>query len=277
MVNILVYSCPTASQVRKVKHWFPWVMYHANAGMIILLLLGAVVEGTLRIYGIIFGYEMKPLFNNPQWSSNPREFWGKWNLAVKEGLHTATFRAKAKKQKERRAKVTSVAKSKGEKPPPERFRHMDAMSETDMSGAEDKVAAKGKGKAKANGGPPAQEKKKSTKTFARKAAAAAFTFFISGASHEFMNHMAFDGLSGLNLAFFLAHAAATILYTMILRNYPAAARNTPWIVGFLIVNAFSIITAPLFTVPFLRASFFDDYKNFGVFGPVQAMVYTFGK
>ena len=47
---------------------------------------------------------------------------------------------------------------------------------------------------------------------------------------------------------FGAHAAATIIYTMILRNYPAAARNTPWIVGFLIVNAFSIITAPLFTV-----------------------------
>ena len=101
-------------------------------------------------------------------------------MAVKEGLHTATFRAKAKKQKERRAKVTTVAKSKGEKPPPDRFRHMDAMSETDMSGAEDKVASKGKGKAKANGGPPAQEKKRSTKSFARKAAAAAFTFFISG-------------------------------------------------------------------------------------------------
>ena len=54
--------------------------------------------------------------------------------------------------------------------------------------------------------------------------------------------------SALIKTVFLAHAAATILYTMILRNYPAAARNTPWIVGFLIVNAFSIITAPLFTV-----------------------------
>lgn len=64
--------------------------------------------------------------------------------------------------------------------PADRFRHMDAMSETDMSGTEDHVVAKGKGKAKANGGPAPAERRKSNKPFARKAAAATFTFFISG-------------------------------------------------------------------------------------------------
>ena len=42
-----------------------------------MLVLGCVVESILRIYGIIFGYEMKSMFHNPLLSSNLREFWGK--------------------------------------------------------------------------------------------------------------------------------------------------------------------------------------------------------
>lgn len=64
-------------------------------GFCILGTLGFFIEAVLRSIGIAFGIEMAPLFNNPIGASNIRDFWARWNLAVKDGLSRVIFHGKA--------------------------------------------------------------------------------------------------------------------------------------------------------------------------------------
>lgn len=63
-----------------------------------------------------------------------------------------------------------------------------------------------------------------------------------------MNHLAFDGATGENTAFFLAHAFGTITYVWIGKTFPSVRDNTPTWAGVLITDIFLFLTTPLCTL-----------------------------
>lgn len=89
---------------------------------------------------------------------------------------------------------------------------------------------------------------------------------------RYMNAIAFDGHSGETLAFFMVHAAGTIFYSYLKREYPAIPKAVPAPIATLFTNIFAFGTAGLFVAPFIRASFFEDFKAFGLFGPVNGFI-----
>jgi phosphatidylglycerophosphatase A len=72
-----------------------------------------------------------------------------------------------------------------------------------------------------------------------------------------MNHLAFNGMTGENLTFFLLHGLATIFYSYLKKYHPSVCDRTPSWMGIAIVQLFNIITTPLFVLPFIRAGFFQ--------------------
>lgn len=89
---------------------------------------------------------------------------------------------------------------------------------------------------------------------------------------RYMNAIAFDGATGETVAFFLLHAAGTIAYSYLKREFPAIPRAVPWPLSVLLTNIFAFGGAALFVAPFIRASFFEMFKAYGLFGPVNGFI-----
>lgn len=149
------------------------------------------------------------MFQNPLLSTNPREFWVKWNLAVKNSLQSVVFLLVQGKKPppvvQRLKKDTNAAKKK----------FNDQLSETEVSASDDDAPAVLRARAsssgiqerqgpygdlkKRNGGPAAngrqapgekvekrEKPRKKGSSFLFKAAAALATFAVSGAFHEWV-------------------------------------------------------------------------------------------
>lgn len=92
-----------------------------------------------------------------------------------------------------------------------------------------------------------------------------------------MNAMAFpEEKHGETVGFFLFHAAGTIVYSFIQRNFPGALAWIPKPLAIVFVNIFLFLSTPLFVAPMLRVGFFEDLKAFGLFGPVHTFIWLFG-
>lgn len=65
--------------------------YSGVVGFAILFTLASLIESVIRLIGVIFGVEMGSNFRNPNGATNIREFWGRWNLAIKNGLSRVFF------------------------------------------------------------------------------------------------------------------------------------------------------------------------------------------
>lgn len=97
----------------------------------------------------------------------------------------------------------------------------------------------------------ARIKKRVRKPFGPKAVSAVATFLASGLFHEICNYFTFDTFPGETVLFFLSHGLATVLYSYLSRYHPGVLRPIPRWAGILLVNAFALMTAPLFTGPFV--------------------------
>lgn len=147
---------------------------------------------------------MQPMFNHPLAQTNLRAFWANWNLAIKDALHRVAFAA-GKVQK--KIKEETSKGSSGKQKPKPKFHHKDQLSETEAETEDD--APNGKANGEPKGKSSAQEqkvaaakrkgvdvrpapkapdakkgKKKGSGAFLKKAAAATFTFLVSGLFHE---------------------------------------------------------------------------------------------
>jgi hypothetical protein len=75
------------------------------------------------------------------------------------------------------------------------------------------------------------------------------------------------------MAFFVTHALLVIGYVWLSRNTPGLLAYIPSPLGIVIVNLIAFFTSPLFCMPFVRANYFEQLKNGGIFGPVRGFVY----
>lgn len=92
IVNILLYFIPSAHNWSLVKPFsLAYFGYSGFVGFAILFTLASVIESVIRLIGVLFGVEMGSNFKNPNGATNIREFWGRWNLAIKNGLSRVFF------------------------------------------------------------------------------------------------------------------------------------------------------------------------------------------
>lgn len=87
-----------------------------------------------------------------------------------------------------------------------------------------------------------------------------------------MNAIAFDGATGETTVFFCLHAGLCVAYSYLKREYPAIPKAVPWPLAVLLTNFFAFGGAALFVAPFIRASFFEMFKAYGLFGPVNGFI-----
>ncbi|ORY70770.1 hypothetical protein BCR35DRAFT_354501 [Leucosporidium creatinivorum] len=282
-VNLLLYAVPSPSIWASIKPYSLAYFFHGGiTALTILNTLGFLIEGSLRIIGVIFGVEMLPLFNNPMAASNPREFWARWNLAIKDGLSRVFFHFKAPSARSLKRSSSASGQSSGRAPSSDRsglrLRHFknDYLSETEHSDSPSRASSPERLERKLikKKLPPGSKRKPSP--FLPKAMAAVLTFGASGVFHEYMNMIAFDGATGETLLFFLAQGAATVAYSWLRRTYPSLVEACPRWLGVVFVNIFAFETAPLFCGPFLREGWFEDLKGFGIAGSVKGFVWVVG-
>ncbi|SCV71607.1 BQ2448_3195 [Microbotryum intermedium] len=312
MVNFLLYFAPSPEIWARIKPLTP--AYFLYAGVVALLILGTLgflIEAILRVIGYVFrqlhqlindteclihvsrillGVEMSPMFNNPSGASNIREFWARWNMAIKDGLSRVFFHFKAPPKRSSKSSANNAKPSASSSAVSAKNGHElrsrgrpvskpDYLDETEASDnaasrepSPDRTLEKKMFKRKVDN--PAQKKKPSS--FFPKAVAATVTFAASGLFHEYMNHLAFNGASGETLVFFLTQAAGTIAYSYLKRTAPGLLRPIPTPLAILFVNIFTFGMAPLFCAPFLRAGFFEDFKAFGLLGPINGFIWFAG-
>ncbi|KDE09403.1 hypothetical protein MVLG_00309 [Microbotryum lychnidis-dioicae p1A1 Lamole] len=291
MVNFLLYFAPSPKIWARIKPLTP--AYFLYAGVVALLILGTLgflIEAILRTLGILLGVEMSPMFNNPTAAPNIREFWARWNMAIKDGLSRVFFHFKAPPKRNSKSSAnngkpsasSSAVSAKNGHELRSRGRPIskpDYLDETEASDnaasrepSPDRTLEKKRFKRKVDS--PAQKKKPSP--FFPKAVAATVTFAASGLFHEYMNHLAFNGASGETLAFFFTQAVGTIAYSYLKRTAPGLLRSIPHPLAVAFVNLFTFGMAPLFCAPFLRAGFFEDFKAFGLLGPINGFIWFAG-
>ncbi|KEI42861.1 uncharacterized protein L969DRAFT_84751 [Mixia osmundae IAM 14324] len=282
MVNILLYAAPPPEIMAQVDSKFAFIGYNSILGLCVLGTLGFLIEGILRLQGLIWGVEQHEMFHNPLGATNIRDFWGRWNLAIKVALHRVIFHFKQAQKQGGTAiskkPANGAANGSGKNGKAIRH-HRDMLSETEASADEagmDKMqAAKRQAVEKKRSEQKEAKAAKKRSSFAKKAFMAIITFLASGLFHEYMNALAFGGATGENVTFFLVHGVATVVYTYFSRTFPSANNMIPSPVAIIVTNALVWSSAPLFCMPFIRAGFFEDLKAIGIFGPVRGFIHLY--
>lgn len=92
--NLLLYLTPSPAIYASLTPWsWPFIFYSGASGLMVLILLGFVVDTVFLLISSATFQEMHPLFNNPIGASvSLRDFWARWNLAIKASLGSAVFK-----------------------------------------------------------------------------------------------------------------------------------------------------------------------------------------
>ena len=131
--TLIMYTVPPPHQFAQLHGW-KYFAYSGLAGLAIYALLGGVIEGVFVFTSILTGIEMKPMFENPLMAGSIREFWARWNIAIKQGFHRAIFTLSMKRKEAAAAnglRVTSKKPRNKPKGPMARVKHNDGLSETE--------------------------------------------------------------------------------------------------------------------------------------------------
>lgn len=131
--TLVMYAVPPPHQFAQLHGW-KYIAYSGLAGLAIYALLGGVIEGVFVFMSLLTGIEMKPMFENPLMAGSIREFWARWNIAIKQGFHRAIFTLSMKRREAAAAnghRVTSKKPRNKPKGPMARIKHNDYLSETE--------------------------------------------------------------------------------------------------------------------------------------------------
>lgn len=74
-----------------------WISYRINLLVMYLALYFMLSSGgalSLNAFGLVFGVEQLPMFENPFFTTSIRTFWSRWNRAIASVLHRVIFRGK---------------------------------------------------------------------------------------------------------------------------------------------------------------------------------------
>ncbi|KAJ3337879.1 hypothetical protein HDU93_000379 [Gonapodya sp. JEL0774] len=152
----------------------------------------------IAIGEVATGVPMKPIFQNPMMSTSLRDFWsGRWNVLVKNTFHRAVFDP-ALAQKESLASDSALQVQSSMIAGDVITTCLPAPHETLGNGADGTSHVEN----------PRSEKKK----FSMSSTVGSLqVFLVSAISHEWLNFVAFHGIRGDNLVFFISHGLLTSL------------------------------------------------------------------